>query len=143
MSRPEVKVDTADWSRDHDAIARVRERVFVKEQGVPIALEWDGLDETAVHLIARSGDDQIIGTARLLPSGQIGRMAVLASHRRMGIGRALLERLLEIARAAGHEKLFLNAQVQVTALYAQTGFTAVGDEFDEAGIPHRRMELRL
>ncbi len=63
----------ADWERDQAALRAVRLSVFVREQQVPEALEWDGRDDNAVHLIAESEDGAVIGTARLLPSGQIGR----------------------------------------------------------------------
>ena len=61
------------------ALARpVREAVFVAEQGVPLALEWDKFDAVSRHVIARDSSGEVIGTGRLLPDGHIGRMAVLA-----------------------------------------------------------------
>jgi predicted GNAT family N-acyltransferase len=131
----------ADWHRDRSALQAVRRMVFVAEQQVPEALEWDGLDAEAVHLLAEDHDGRAIGTARLLPSGQIGRMAVLRPHRRRGIGRALLLRLLSIAGGGGPPPPFLNAQVAAQDFYRQLGFEPDGDVFDEAGIPHVRMTL--
>lgn len=129
----------ADWGADAERLIAVRRQVFVREQQVPEALEWDGLDTEARHLLAEDADGAAIGTARLLPSGQIGRMAVLADHRRRGVGRALLQELLRIAEVEGHARLFLNAQVSALPFYASLGFEAEGEVFDEAGIPHRRM----
>jgi predicted GNAT family N-acyltransferase len=135
------QIRRADWSRDQMALQAVRRIVFVAEQEVPEALEWDGLDTDAVHMLAEDADGRAIATARLLPSGQIGRMAVLRTHRGRGIGRALLLRLLEIGAAGDYPPPFLNAQVTALDFYRRAGFEPEGEVFDEAGIPHRRMTL--
>ena len=126
------------WAKHQDALSAVRIAVFVDEQGVDRAEELDGEDATARHFIAETADGQPIGTARLLPSGQIGRMAVLPAWRRRGIGA----RLLELAVAAAREDatpVFLHAQVDAIPFYERSGFEAVGDMFDEADIRHRKM----
>ncbi len=126
------------------ALARpLREAVFVAEQGVPLALEWDEFDAASRHVIARDGDGAAIGTGRLLPDGHIGRLAVLAGWRSQGVGRALLERLLEEAAAQGLQTLLLHAQIQALGFYEKLGFVAEGPPFMEAGIPHRRMRRFL
>jgi predicted GNAT family N-acyltransferase len=141
-SRREFSVRRADWSRDADALRSVRTRVFVDEQAVPEALEWDGADERAVHLLAVDAESRPIGTTRLLASGQIGRMAVLPAWRRRGVGSALLRETLLAARKTGLPPPFLNAQTSALSFYARMGFVPVGAQFAEAGIPHRRMVFR-
>jgi predicted GNAT family N-acyltransferase len=84
-----------------------------------------------------------IGTARLLPDGQIGRMAVLPEWRSHGIGSVLLEKLIEIAREHGLKQVKLDAQDHAISFYEQHGFTIEGEEFLDAGIPHRRMIMAL
>jgi predicted GNAT family N-acyltransferase len=132
-------VRRACWTQDRDALTQVRTRVFVKEQGVPPALEWDQSDETAIHLLAWDGADHPIGTARLLPSGQIGRMAVLGPWRGRGVGSALLREALRIAAESGLPTPFLHAQTAALSFYHRHGFRAAGQVFYEAGIPHRTM----
>lgn len=134
-------VRRADWSRDCEALRAIRECVFVREQSVPVELEWDGEDQGAIHLLAVDAKGLAIGTARLLPSGQIGRMAVLPEWRRRGVGSALLEAALAVASEPGRPAPFLNAQTAVLAFYRRHGFVTEGGEFMEAGIPHRRMVL--
>jgi predicted GNAT family N-acyltransferase len=84
-----------------------------------------------------------VGTARLLPDGHIGRMAVLKAHRKKGVGAAMLERLIEAARARGEREVALSAQVHAVAFYRAHGFVEEGAEYEEAGIAHQGMRLTL
>jgi predicted GNAT family N-acyltransferase len=70
-------------------------------------------------------------------------MAVLADWRGKGVGQAMLECLVAMARREGHRAAVLNAQTQAVPFYAKYGFVAEGPEFTEAGIPHRAMRLVL
>ncbi len=137
------RVRLADWSRDRPTLEQIRRRVFVEEQKVPEALEWDGIDAECRHVIAENGAGEAIGCARLLPDGHIGRVAVLAEARGHGVGDALLRRMIALASELGHERVIVNAQTHALAFYERHGFVAVGPEFDDAGIPHRAMERRL
>lgn len=83
-------VSAAAWPADAVAIARVRRAVFIEEQAVPEALEWEELDRDCAWFVARLAGGEVIGTARLTPDGRIGRMAVLPSWRGGGVGTALL-----------------------------------------------------
>jgi len=119
----------------------IRLRVFVKEQGVPEEIELDRDDERATHFLAvHSG--KAVGTARVVmrrDSAKIGRMAVLKSYRRKGVGKRLLKRAVEKSRQSGAKKIYLHAQVAVIGFYENLNFRCVGPVFDEAGIPHRKM----
>jgi predicted GNAT family N-acyltransferase len=132
----------AHWPADQALLRQVREKVFIEEQRVPAELEWDNTDSDALHLLALDGEQRPIGTARLLLSGQIGRMAVLEPWRRRGVGSALLRRLLAESTKGDYPELFLNAQLSALPFYEKLGFRARGEVFHEAGIPHRRMLRR-
>ena len=136
-------VRLADWLRDEARLKAIRHQVFVVEQHVPQDLEWDGIDAECSHALAEDFAGNAIGCGRLLADGHIGRMAVQADWRGKGVGGALLDYLVELAREAGHERVVLNAQVQAMPFYARRGFTPCGDAFDEAGIAHRAMERML
>ena len=131
-----------DWARDAPRLAVVRRRVFIDEQGVPERLEWDAGDAVSTHWLALA-DGSPVGCARLLPDGQIGRMAVLPAWRGRGIGRALLGAALATARVRGHRTVRLSAQVHAAEFYARAGFVVNGDVYEEAGIPHVAMEKAL
>lgn len=121
----------------------IRMRVFVREQGVPAEIELDADDAGAVHLLALVSD-RAVGTARIVikqGEAKIGRMAVLKSYRKKGIGAGLLKRALAVARKRGAQSIYLHAQVPVIGFYEKLGFVSAGPVFDEAGIPHRKMVL--
>lgn len=132
----------ADWEEDRDGIKAVRQKVFVEEQSVPEALEWDGLDEAALQLLAINAEDAPIGTVRLRlldQYGQIGRMAVLEKWRGKGIGSALLKEALRLAEEEELSSVFVHAQTRLISFYDSFGFIPAGPEFTEAGIPHQKM----
>lgn len=129
--------------RTTPGIKAVREQVFIQEQHVPVALEWDGLDDEATHVVALNSHNQEIGTARLLQDGHIGRMAVLPLWRHQGVGSAMLQELLLIARQRQLLKVFLHAQTSAIGFYEHHGFHVLGGEFMDAGIPHHYMERQL
>jgi predicted GNAT family N-acyltransferase len=141
MSR--FDIHPTDWARDAARLGAVRRTVFIDEQGVPESLEWDADDAGSLHLLATLADGTPIGCARLLPDGHIGRMAVLPEWRGQGVGQALLTAVLDLAQSQGHACALLSAQIHAAGFYAAAGFVALGDPYEEAGIPHVAMQRRL
>jgi predicted GNAT family N-acyltransferase len=142
MSRP-FTISVLDWSAAKPYARPVRERVFIEEQRVPRQLEWDEWDESCVHAVACDAEGAAIGTARLLPDGRLGRMAVLRPWRGRGVGAGLLTALLERAHERGIVRITLHAQTHAAGFYRRFGFSERGGEFLEAGIPHVEMTLEL
>ena len=140
---PPYSVRLADWASDEHSLREIRRLVFMVEQGVTEELEWDGIDHECRHALAEDAEGRPIGCARLLPDGHIGRVAVLAQWRGQGVGDALLERMIALARELGYTRVVLNAQTHALAFYARHGFVAYGPEYDDAGIPHRAMQRPL
>jgi predicted GNAT family N-acyltransferase len=127
------------------AVFAVRHQVFVVEQAVPPELERDEFDAVAIHLAALRGD-AVIGTLRIVVSGgtaKIGRMAVLAAHRKHGIGSRLMDRATDVARTMGVRDITLHAQLTAKAFYARLGYKEEGDMFEEAGIRHVSMRSTI
>ena len=123
----------------------IRRRVFIEEQQIDETLERDVDDLRAIHVLAMHGA-QPVGCGRMVESAagaKIGRMAVLPEYRGRGIGRQVLDYLVVAARERGARLAYLHAQVPVEGFYLKYGFRPVGEVFEEAGIPHRRMELPL
>jgi len=139
----EVSVRILAWPDAEAEAMRVREAVFVIEQGVPREIERDEWDQRSDHALALDRDGRAVGTGRLLPDGHIGRMAVLPQWRRQGIGSRILGSLVARARERGMKQIILNAQTRAAPFYARHGFVAFGDEFMEAGIPHIAMACEI
>jgi len=138
----ETVIRTADWDRDRELIRRVREAVFIREQKVDPAIEWDKQEETAQHFLIMKGDEPL-GTGRITTGGKIGRMAIAKSARGSGLGARLLEFIGEYARERGFDSVCLHAQTHASGFYRKAGFVPEGEEFVEAGIPHIRMVRRF
>jgi predicted GNAT family N-acyltransferase len=131
----------------------IREIVFIEEQSVPESLERDAEDASAFHVLAMKGG-HAIGTGRLveLPEapvtepgrwGRVGRMAVLQSDRKSGVGSKLLAALEAEARRRALGGIMLHAQVAAMEFYRRHGYEPHGGVFDEAGMPHLEMKKRL
>lgn len=145
-----ISIKPVTWQEAESILSRIRTKVFVEGQNVPIELEMDGEDVNAQHWIALDPQDEPLGTVRLLNKdaigkaiGKIGRLAVYEEHQHKGVGAALLRRVIKDAATEGYQKLTLGSQTHAIGFYEKFGFTATGPEFDDAGIPHRQMDLDL
>ena len=141
--QPTLDVRVGSW-RELEAAARpIRAEVFIGEQQIPADMEWDDADADAVHAVAFNRLGRALGTGRMLEHvpgvAKIGRMAVAASSRHGGVGRAVLDALLAAARARGDREAVLHAQLGAAPFYERAGFVRRGPEFDEAGIAHVEM----
>ena len=138
-----ARVELMTWEQAQPVAGPLRFAIFVGEQNVPAGIELDDLDASCTHAIAYDADGKAIGTGRLLPDGQIGRMAVIVEWRRRGIGKEILAALIEEARKRGHAEVVLSAQLQAAEFYREQGFTAEGKVYEEAGILHQKMRRKL
>ncbi len=137
------QIKTGSWAELGADAAQVRTEVFVMEQKIPLEMEWDEADQTALHAVAYNLLGQTIGTARLLDetphTAKVGRMAVKRVLRGSNIGRDLLRTLLASAKQRGQLEVMLHAQRSAEGFYSRAGFLARGEPFDEVGIPHIEM----
>ncbi len=133
-------------AEDWPEVADLRTRVFVQEQGVPPEIEQDDRDATAVHAVSRDAAGRVVATGRLLVDGErasIGRMAADPAVRGRGHGAAVLAELHRQAALRGVREVELHAQVTARRFYERAGYTAVGEEYEEAGIAHVTMVRQL
>ena len=142
-----LAVRTGPWSELGPDARTIREEVFIGEQRIPVALEWDQADADCLHAVASNRLGMPLATGRLLQDApgvaRIGRMAVRQPLRGAGAGRAVLAALTEAARARGDREIRLNAQVSALGFYARAGYAVRGEPFDEAGIAHVEMVRAL
>ncbi len=140
-----IELSITSWAEAQSLVKPLRYQVFVIEQKVPEDMEWDEFDEIAWHAIV-TADNQTIGTGRLIMNdriAKIGRMAVQSSRRNQGIGKSILNALIQTAKEKGAQECILHAQTHAIAFYAKADFEPHGPIFDEAGIPHVEMRLIL
>jgi predicted GNAT family N-acyltransferase len=131
------------WQADRQALQSVRIPVFVVEQKVDAREEFDEVDVVCRHILACDLQGKPIGTGRIDEHGKIGRMAVLPEWRKFKVGRAILDRAVQIAVEQGLKRAYLHAQVSAVGFYARAGFEPFGEHFVEAGIEHVAMERSL
>lgn len=129
------------WATHEASLRLIREQVFIMEQRVPVALEWDAYDVDAWHLLAFNQEDTAIGCARILHNGSIGRMAVLEEKRGHGVGSALLQAAIKLCQQNQLKQVTLSAQTHAIGLYEKAGFAIVSDVYLDANIPHVDMQL--
>jgi predicted GNAT family N-acyltransferase len=139
-----IEIRRARSAEEIENCLRLRWTVFVEEQGVRPSEEIDPRDQTdAVHALALL-DDIPCGAGRFIFEApglaKIQRMAVIDDARGKGVGRALLLFLEDEARVRGAERFKLDAQVHARPFYEKAGYQSSGDVFDDARIPHIRME---
>ena len=142
-----VDVKLGPWNDLREPARRIRTQVFIDEQRIPQEMEWDEGDNTALHAVACNRLGQAIATGRLLPSdngtAKIGRVAVNRVLRGSGVGRLLMDALMDAARKRGDRRIVLHAQRTAESFYRGLGFSVHGTEFEEAGIPHIEMTRDL
>lgn len=142
-------ITPTSWQLHHADLIKIRTEVFMQEQYVSAADEWDGLDEHAMHFLVLSAHGEAIGCARLLRKESdentlyhIGRVAILTSFRNQGIGHKLMQFVIAYCKKTAPENtIYLHAQTDRRHFYETLGFIAEDDEFLDAGIPHISMHL--
>lgn len=154
MTTKPCTIQVVDWDTWAPSLTGIRRRVFVEEQHVPEAEEWDGLDDDAQHFLVQTAQGQPVGAARVVITAavtkqpgtpyHIGRVAVLSGYRGQGIGSRLMEAIVRWCHQCGRPKpahIHLNAQLERLEFYRRLGFAPRGQVFMDAGIAHQAMVL--
>ncbi len=125
----------------------IRKKVFIEEQGTPEEDEYDQYDSlhTAEHILILD-KNKAVGTARwrvVDGIGKLERICILKSHRKLGIGNKIVNKLEELAATKGIDRVKLHGQVQAERFYQKLGYQTDSDVFMEDGIPHVLMWKKL
>ena len=140
-----LKIEIVKWIDEYELLAMIREKVFIEEQKVTSQLEWDGMDKEAIHFLAFK-DKKAVGCARafvIQNRMQLGRMAVLKKYRGEGIGSALIQRAITLAKLNQLYAIDISAQCHAIDFYKKFGFEVTSDMYLDAEIPHRDMKLNF
>ena len=130
------------WDQLQQDAKLIRTQVFICEQGITEADEWDDQDVISQHFVIYD-QDQPIATARLLQNHSVGRVAVVKAYRGQGIGQMIMLEIISYAQKQGLSVLTLSSQVHAISFYEKLGFTVQGNSYDECGISHIEMTMNL
>lgn len=126
-----------------NAAFALRREVFVIEQQIPEAEEFDADDLAATHLVAIAAGN-VVGTLRIIWTDEhvkLGRVVVAQLWRGQGISTRLLRHAMDLAQGKGESRFYLTAQHDKLAVYEKLGFVAFGEPFDDgSGILHLKMK---
>lgn len=130
------------WDQLQQDAKLIRTQVFICEQGITEADEWDDQDVISQHFVIYD-QDQPIATARLLQNHSVGRVAVVKAYRGQGLGQMIMLEIISYAQKQGLSVLTLSSQVHAISFYEKLGFTVQGNSYDECGISHIEMTMNL
>lgn len=130
------------WDQLQQDAKLIRTQVFICEQGITEADEWDDQDVISQHFVIYD-QDQPIATARLLQNHSVGRVAVVKVYRGQGLGQMIMLEIISYAQKQGLSVLTLSSQVHAISFYEKLGFTVQGNPYDECGISHIEMTMNL
>jgi predicted GNAT family N-acyltransferase len=141
-----VLVKKTSATQDVETCQAIRYQVFVEGQKVPIEEEMDGLDfESCQYLLFL--DKVPAGTARVRyidDFAKIERVAILEAYQKQGLGYVLMHFIIDdITKNHQANKAKLGAQTHALSFYEKLGFVVCSDEYLDAGIPHKDMQLKL
>jgi predicted GNAT family N-acyltransferase len=141
-----IKIKIAKSAHETQECFQIREEVFVVEQRVPVDMERDAHEGAALHFLVQD-DGQAIGAARVVVKengafAKIGRVAIISSKRGLGLGKALIGAIEKAPELNGVDNFVLETQTHALQFYERMGYQAYGEEFLDAGIPHRHMKKR-
>jgi predicted GNAT family N-acyltransferase len=135
-------------SKEHHQMIGLRNEVLRQ----PLGLQLDDQEftrEAEDILIGYFEEDTLLGCCILTnPPGEplaikLRQMAVRENSRGQGVGRQLLHFAENMTRHLGHSVLMMHARQAAVGFYEKSGYSIVGDPFEEVTIPHYRMEKNL
>ncbi|WNJ19327.1 GNAT family N-acetyltransferase [Pontibacter sp. G13] len=138
---PVIRVERVETDTQFNHVFDIRTSVFVNESSIDQEDEYDGFDFLSNHYLAYY-DNVPAGTARwrMVPgSGKVRleRFAVSKEYRSKGIGKALMDALLE--EIPKNKEIFIHVQTHNVPYYERFGFVTEGETFEEAGIEHQKL----
>ena len=143
------KIILVENQNQFDKHLDIRKEVFCLEQKIDVEIEIDKYDQnldSCDHFLIYLGDEAV-GTIRCIKLNEkeikMGRFCVLEKFRKSGLGSFAIEYIKEFYDKYGFEKILVGAQLSAYGFYNKCGFSPIGDEFIEAGIPHILMQLNL
>jgi len=128
---------------------RIRDEVFVREQGLFEGSDRDGRDDEAATIkVLGFRHDVAGGAVRLYPVGDAGdwqgdRLAVLPGIRGHGLGAPLVWFAVATAASGGGRLMTAHIQPCNVEFFERLGWRVSGDQEIYVGVPHVPMAIDL
>ena len=142
-SGPHIECELIEWgSVKYIQSLALRHDVLRK----PLGLIFDPAifpeEKGDIQLVANHGD-WLVGCMILTEAGndlKMRQVAVANKYRRNKVGARMVALAEAKAIEMGKRKMVLHARDSALDFYLSLGYYIVGDQFEEVGIPHHRME---
>ena len=125
---------------------RLRRRVLREPLGI-VPSDAERAEWLTMRHLAAFEAERMIGYLMLADEGngsvRMRQVAVDFDRQGHGVGRALVARSEELARASGYRSMTLHARDTAVPFYLALGYEVFGDPFVEVTIPHRKMRKTL
>jgi len=140
---PHIECELIDWgSVKYIQSLALRREVLRKPLGMIFDPAIFPEEKGDIHLVANHGD-WLVGCMILTEAGndlKMRQVAVANKYRRNKVGARMVALAEAKAIEMGKQKMVLHARDSALDFYLSLGYYIVGDQFEEVGIPHHRME---
>ncbi len=125
----------------------LRNKILLRPIGIP-DYGWEKNDPISWHFVALS-DSKIVGCVLLVPldeefkKGQLIQMAIETDWQGKGLGKQLVQNLLQFSKNKGFNEIIIHSRADVTSFYEALGFSVYGEAFEEVGVQHQHLSMRL
>lgn len=140
---PFIELEIIEWgSVKYIQSLALRHEVLRKPLGMIFDPSIFIEEKVDLHLVANHGD-WLVGCMILTEAGndlKMRQVAVANKYRRCRIGARMVALAEAKAIEMGKQKMVLHARDSALDFYLSLGYSIVGDQFEEVGIPHQRME---
>ena len=140
---PHIECELIDWgSVKYIQSLALRHEVLRKPLGMIFDPAIFPVEKGDIHLVANHGD-WLVGCMILTEAGndlKMRQVAVANKYRRNKVGARMVALAEAKAIEMGKKKMVLHARDSALDFYLSLGYYIVGDQFEEVGIPHHRME---
>ena len=135
-----------ETDEEREQAFRVRNEVFVKEQGLFESSDLDEFDSDALHIIAKL-EKRVVGTVRVYQEGPElwmgGRLAVLKEYRTGNVGSGLVKEAVRSVKSKGASCFLAFIQWKNVRYFKRLGWKPVGPMLLRHGVFHQKMEANL
>lgn len=134
-------------SAQYEQTVQLRQELLRRPLGLVFTEEDLKKEQDHIHLSLWKNEDELLACLVMVPQDnntwKMRQVAVRHDWQRKHIGQKLIIDSEHFAREKGIACIYLHAREPVISFYQKLGYKAVGELFEEIGIPHQRMEKEL